>query len=96
MQKALQVALGIAILFLYVPPGASAPRQRVTPGKLGVTCPETLPNDDARRAAALDFVQRYGAIHPRSHMGERLAARARLLQQRGCRPETQNHDFPET
>jgi hypothetical protein len=59
-------------------------------------CPEKLPDDEARIRAARKFVERYGARRPRSRMGERLAARQRLLTAHGCRAETLIHTFPES
>ena len=61
----------------------------------GFVCPERLPTDDARIAAARNFVERYGRIRPQSRIGERMAARQRLMTKHRCRPETVQHTFPE-
>ena len=77
---------------------AAPPRQplpSLAPLSRGLVCPETLPNDAARQAAATRFVEAYGRLRPKSHMGERLEYRARLLKARGCRADDQQHSFPE-
>ena len=74
---------------------AAAPDPWLKSLERSVVCPETLPDDAARIAAVRHFVERYGAIHPGSRMGERLAARERLLGRLRCQPETLQHSFPE-
>lgn len=85
--------LGFSSLALLV---GAAPDPRIKTLERSVVCPEKLPDDNSRMAAARDFVQRYGAIYPHSRMGERMAARERLLKRKGCRAEMLHHSFPET
>lgn len=61
-----------------------------------LVCPERLPDDAARLAQATRFVEAYGRLHPKSRMGERVAARDRLLKAKRCRPENLRYSFPET
>lgn len=58
-------------------------------------CPERLLDDEARNAAALDFVEYYGSIYPKSPMGERLSARERLMKTKHCKYEQTEHTLPE-
>ena len=80
----------LALLLLgQTPPPSLAPLAR------GLVCPDRLPDDKARAAAALRFVQAYGRLRPKSHMGERMEYRAKLLRERGCAAEDLQHSFPE-
>lgn len=61
-----------------------------------LVCPERLRDDAARLAQTTRFVQAYGRIAPRSRMGERMAARDRILAAKQCRSDGLQYSFPET
>ena len=87
-------ALALLLLGQAAPP--RQPPASLAPLSRGLVCPERLPDDAARQAAATRFVEAYGRLRPKSHMGERLEYRARLLRERGCRAEEAQYSFPET
>jgi len=60
-------------------------------------CPAALPDDDARILAVRHFVERYGALAPRSTIAERMAFHDHLVAEKRC-PEMDHdliHTFPE-
>lgn len=60
-------------------------------------CPAALPDDDARILAVRRFVERYGALAPRSTIAERMAFHDHLVVGKRC-PEMDHdliHTFPE-
>lgn len=61
-----------------------------------LVCPERLRDDAARLAQTTRFVHAYGRIVPGSRMGERMAARDRILAAKRCRPDGLQYSFPET
>lgn len=93
----------IALLMTAALVATAAPGTGLAPAQkralaAAITCPDRLPDDQARIRNVRTFYELYGQFRPKSHAGERMAYRDTLLRARKCpaQGDTLIHTFPES